>query len=302
MLFDPRLIRMFCVMAQELHFGNAAKRLFMSQPPLSQAIRQLEEELGVRLFERTTRSVRLTRAGQTFYDAMQHMQQQTQQIRDEVQAIAQGHQGVVRVGVTPSGIYSNFSRVLRYFASNYPDIDLDIVELSTEEMIEELRKGFLDVGLMRPLTAMPGIETRVVYREPLCLAMPVDHALTDRTQLDAEDLQNAKMVTYDPVRSPYFHRLVNQWLSDHEVSCHLVQAGILPTILALVDGGAGIAIVPSIFSRFRTFGLHYVPLVNGQHYLAELSVAWRETDSDTLVRFVVDILLSNQTLFADSAF
>ncbi len=300
MLLDARLARMFCVMAEELHFGRAAKRMFISQPPLSQAIRQLEHDLEAQLFVRTTRSVKLTRAGQLLYDELQQMEHQTGHIRSRLRAIAMGMRGVVRIGVTPSGLYSNFSTVLRYFREHHPDIDLNVTESSTEIMNDKVRRGQLDIGLMRPLAPMPGVSTQVVYREPLRVAMRMNHALADKMIVTGQDMQGMSLITYDPLRSPYFHYLSTQWLDRHNVAARHVQGGLLPTILALVDGEMGLAIVPSVFAQFKSFGLHYAALENADAYLAELSVAWRSDETDPLVMSVIETLLENRTLFAGS--
>lgn len=294
MFLDARQARMFCVLAEELHFGRAAKRLFISQPPLSHAIRQLEEELQTELFVRTTRSVKLTRSGEFLYRHLKQLEHDTAHIKTSVWHISQGMQGVVRVGVTPSGVYSNFSHVLRYFGRHHPDIVLNVTESRTDLMLDKVLRNSLDIAFMRPLSPLHGLSAQVVYREPLCLAVPSDHPLASHDVICPEDLQGRPLITYDPVRSPYFHHLTTSWLNALNIAVRPVQESILPTTLALVDGGLGLAIVPSVFARFKTFGLTYIPLSQAEQHLAEISVAWRDDQADPLVLSVVKLLKSGE--------
>lgn len=298
MLIDARLARLFYVVAEELHFGRAAKRLFISQPPLSQAIRQLEQQLDATLFTRTTRSVNLTKAGQHLFDYLQKAEQDTLHLKSSLKHIAQGKQGVVRLGITPSGTYSRFPAVLRFFKKHHPNIVLNVVESSTEIMSEQLQRGSLDIAFMRPLTHLQDLQQQVLYREPLCLAVSHDHPLAKKKLITREDLNAESLITYDPLQSPYFQHLTTQWLGEMQVAIHPVQESVIPTILALVDGGLGAAIVPSAFAQFNTFGLRYIPLVDAQQHLAELSLVWRSDESDALVLFVTEQLLKNRTLFS----
>ncbi len=298
MFLEARLARMFCVVAEELHFGRAAKRLFISQPPLSHAIRQLEEELQTELFVRTTRSVKLTRSGQFLYARLKQLEVDTTHIKTAIRHIDGGMRGVVRVGVTPSGVYSNFSTVLRYFSKHHPDIVLNVTESRTDIMLDKILRSTLDIAFIRPLAPLHGLATEIVYREPLCLAVPADHPLARQALIKPDHLEGQPLITYDPVRSPYFHHLSTGWLRAMQVSANPVQESILPTTLALVDGGLGLAIVPSAFARFKTFGLAYIPLQDAEQHLAEISVAWHAEQTDSLVLSVVDLLLQRQLVNA----
>ena len=296
-MLDARLTRLFCVVAEELHFGRAAKRLFMSQPPLSQAIRQLEDTLQAELFVRTTRSVKLTKAGQYLFDRLQRLEHDTLHLKESVYQIARGRRGVVRIGVTPSGIYSRFSSVLRYFRDQHPDIVLHVAESSTEAMNDTLRRGQLDIAFMRPLSPLPELQHEVVYREPLCLAIHDGHPLSDRALVRRQDLQAMPLISYDPIRSPYFHHLSARWLGDMHIAVHTVQESLLPTTLALVSGGLGSAIVPSAFGLFKTFGLSYLPLEDAWLHPAELSLVWRRDEADPLILAVVALLQRQRMIF-----
>ncbi|MCX5591758.1 LysR substrate-binding domain-containing protein [Alcaligenes endophyticus] len=290
MLIDPRLAHMFCVLAEELHFGRAAKRLFISQPPLSQAIRQLEEELGAELFIRTTRSVSLSRAGQALYPELRDLEAKTMQLRQKIRALGEGKQGVVNMGITPSGMYSNFSGLLRHLRHHFPAVEFNIVESSTHLIHEQIRNGSLDIGLIRLLSPIPDLASCLLYREPLCIAVPADHPFAQRHSLSPHELNQADMIMYDPRLSPYFFNLVNRCLAQHQISVNPVQQGMLPTILSLVEGGIGVALVPSVFSRYRLMHLHYLPLEGPQEHLAELSMAWRQDESDHLLKQVIATL------------
>lgn len=290
MLIDPRLARMFCVLAEELHFGRAAKRLFVSQPPLSQAIRQLEQELGAELFVRTTRSVSLSRAGQLLYSELQNLEATTTRLRQKIRALGAGKQGVVNMGITPSGMYSNFSGLMRHLRQHLPGVEFNIVESSTHLIHEKIRNGSLDLGLIRLLSPVPDLASCLLYREPLCVAVPADHPFAQRHSLDPQELNQLDMIMYDPRLSPYFFNLVNRCLAQHQVIVNPVHHGMLPTILSLVEGGIGVALVPTVFSRYRLMHLNYLKLDGPQEHLAELSMAWRQDENDTLLKEVISTL------------
>lgn len=293
MFLDARLARVFYVLAEELHFGHAAKRLFMSQPPLSQAIKRLESELEAQLFIRTTRSVKLTRAGHHLFVYLQKLEQETRHLKSSIKYIAQGKQGVIRLGITPSGVYSQVPEILRFFKKTHPDIVFNVVESSTEIMSELMRRDQLDIVLMRPLSAPHGLKHKVIYQEPLCLAVRKDHKLAMKNKISREDLIGETLISYDSLQSPYFHHLTLEWLGAVNAQTEPIQESVLPTILALVDGDLGAAIVPSAFAQFKTFGLSYIPLEDAQHFLAQLSLVWRRDEKDELVLFVIDLLLNN---------
>src|SRR5690606_554748 len=149
-MLDTRLLKCFAVVAEELHFGRAAKRLFMTQPPLSQNIRKLEAQLQVQLLVRSTRSVRLTPAGELLKRRITALEKEMAQTIRAVRELHFGEKGRLRIALTPSAAYSTFPQCLHAFRQTYPDVTVELIEMNSSEMPDALRHGRLDMALMRP--------------------------------------------------------------------------------------------------------------------------------------------------------
>src|SRR5256885_186761 len=155
---ELRQLRYFLVLAEELHFSRAAQRLSISQPPLSVAIRQLEEELGAQLFERTSKEVRLTAAGKHLRVQAQDIMEQAQRVRQDMRAIADGVQGRIRLGFVGSAIYRGLPEALESFRARHPLVRIDMLELNSAEQIAGLQQERLDLGLLHATRPAPGLQ------------------------------------------------------------------------------------------------------------------------------------------------
>src|SRR5690606_34613582 len=196
-MIDSRLLAMFSVVAEELHFGRAARRLFMTQPPLSQSIRRLEEQLDVLLLERSTRSVSLTPAGRELHRRVQQLQSEARAMVHAVQAVHRGLTGRLIIGLTPSAAYSDLSALLHAFRQRYPGVMLDLREMNSSEMPTALHRQRLDVAFLRPPFADPDLSPVTAYEEPLVLAIRQDHPLAQRESLSLPQVMQLDLIGYD---------------------------------------------------------------------------------------------------------
>ena len=207
---ELRQLRYFLVLAEELHFSRAAQRLSISQPPLSVAIRQLEEELGAQLFERTSKEVRLTAAGKHLRVQAQDIMEQAQRVRQDMRAIADGVQGRIRLGFVGSAIYRGLPEALESFRARHPLVRIDMLELNSAEQIAGLQQERLDLGLLHATRPAPGLQSHTLVSEPFMACLPDSHALAGLRKLQVRQLAGERMVLFSRQVSPDYHQQIWQ--------------------------------------------------------------------------------------------
>lgn len=286
-MFELNQLRSFVVLAEELHFGRAAVRLRMTQPPLSRQILLLEHQLGVKLLERNSRSVRLTLTGRSFLREARAILRLAETASLEVRRIAYGEAGTVAIGFTAASGYHFLPRLIVKFRERLPEIDLMLKEMVTLEQIEALDAGRLDIALLRPHTANTDFETRRVVRETLVAALPQTHALARGRLPSLQDFDHAPFLTYSPVEARYFHDLVASTFARARVHPLYTQhVSQIHSILALVKAGLGAALVPEAAMQLRFEGVVFRPVreIRAQRPV-ELLMAWkRDNDNPALVK------------------
>ncbi|KGD92431.1 LysR family transcriptional regulator [Achromobacter sp. RTa] len=257
---DGRLLVLFCTVAEELHFGRAAARLFMTQPPLTQQIKRLEAIVGVPLFVRTTRSVKLTPAGEVMYERAGRITADTQLMLRQARRAARGETGSLAIGITPSAAGSPLVSALSHYRDAHPEVRLDLREMNSVDMEPALRTRVVDVALMRPLALDADIETEVVHEEPLRVALRHDHALAKQRDVALSELLAYPLVGYRQDVSPYFRAMIQGLFKRAQLKPRVAQESVIPTLLTLVEAGVGPAIVPLSLGRIRTDSLRFLPL------------------------------------------
>jgi len=258
-----RLLHTFSIVAEELHFGRAAERLHMTQSPLSQQIRQLEQMIGAELFHRTTRSVSLTPAGRILHDRARKILQDADSAVEAARRAASGTAGSVAIGFTASSIYRTLPRLVSAFRRQYPEVELRLEEMRPEPMLDALHADKLDVALLRPpekCLADPRLAHSVIARERLVVALPAGHPLAHLDRIPVASLDGLHLIGFSPEQAPYSHELCQRIFNTAQVVPHVVQESIMPTILALVEAGMGAALVPASAQATWTGALHYRPL------------------------------------------
>jgi DNA-binding transcriptional LysR family regulator len=294
-MFTLAQLTQFVALAEELHFGRAAARLGMTQPPLSRQIQLLERNLGVQLFVRTSRSVTLTPAGQVFLTEARRLLEDSERVALAVRGVGQGKTGLLRIGFTASSIHSGFATVLTTARTAINNVELELRELVTAEQLEALAEGTIDIGLLRPPVTGPDLVSRTLIREPLVVALPSTHELAALNRpVKITDLHDAPMVMYGPVESRYFHELVSAVFQTLAVSPVVVQyLTQIHSILALVNLNWGAALVPESTSKVNLEHVVYRSLavpIGTPGDQVELSLVWRKDNTNPALRRLVTAL------------
>lgn len=288
-MFELSQLRSFVVVAEELHFGRAAVRLHLTQPPLSRQIQLLEHQVGAQLLERSSRNVRLTPAGRGFLPEARAILRLAESASLSAQRISRGEAGSLAIGFTASSGYRFLPGLIVACRERLPGVELVLKELVTMEQVEALGSGRLDVALLRPSAAMADFETRCVVREPLVVALPENHPLSKGRAPVLEDFDHAPFLTYSPLEARYFHDLVAGTFSRAGVHPDYTQyVTQIHSILALVRAGLGAALIPEAAMSLRFEGVVVRPLEKLRPSRpVELFMAWkRDNENPVLKKFL----------------
>lgn len=272
-------LRSFVTLAEELHFGRAAQRLSIVQPALSMQIKMLEEELGVRLFERNRHSVALTEVGTLFLPEARATLYQSAHAADVARACGRGEIGRVRFGFVSSVLPQLLPRLIRSLHARFPRIELELKDMPGPDQAVALKNGQLDFGLMRLPATIPGIQTREVLQESFIVALPGDHPLVACTSLHPTDLSQLPVFILARRYAPGFYDEVMQALTHR--GAHLqntTELGEFTTMLALVSAGLGVGLLPANAGRALPANVISRPL-ELQGYRATTGLAWTELNS-----------------------
>jgi len=280
-------IRAFVVVAEELHFGRAAARLHLTQPPLSRQIMLLEQEVGVPLLDRSGRTVKLTPAGRVFLAEARRILRLAEESTLAVRRIPTGAGGTLVVGFTAVSVYGYVRSFLRRTGEELPHVDLVLREMVTADQVEAIASGDIDLGFVRPPVTRAGLLSRVVQSERLLLAAPVESPFAQRGgPADVADLDGRPLVMYSPVESRYFYELLLGMTVRAQARPRYVQyVSQVHTMLALVQAGVGLAVVPESATAMHPEGVAFVGLAGDQSPAVELTAAWRaDIDNPALAR------------------
>jgi len=289
-MFDLNQLRCFVAVAEELHFGRAAARLNMTQPPLSRQIQVLEHIVDAELLERTSRTVRLTPAGRSFLLEAKRILKLAESAAQVARRIAMGKTGSLKIGFTAATAYGFLPDLIAACRARLPEVDLSLKEMVSADQLEALSTGQLDVGLLRPPVARPEMATQRVVAEPLLAAVPVSHPLAEGETVAIKALDGEPFVMYSPFESRYFHDLLATQFSRANILPRYVQhLTQIHSILAMVRAGAGIAIVPAAAANLNFAGVALKPLSVRWPTAVELLMVWRRDSDNPLTASLVDI-------------
>lgn len=290
-LIELRLWRQFAAVAEELHFGRAARALHMTQPPLTQAIAQLERLLGVRLFERSKRSVQLTAAGEALLPQVHELLARARALPVQARAAAGGELGRLRIAFVSTVGFALLPQWLREFRARHPQVHMELVEATGDVQLEALARGEVDAGFMlhSPGFAPPGLAHRPVAREPLVLALPEAHPLAGAARLPLAHVLAEPLVTFPRRIVPSLHDAILGMYHAAGREPRIVQEAIqMQTIVNLVSAGLGLAWVPESVRQFQRGGVVYRQLGGKQAASVpgcETTLVWREV-TPVLERFM----------------
>lgn len=293
MNIELRHLRYFIAVAEELHFGRAAQRLNISQPPLSQQIQLLEQQIGARLLARTNRSVTLTAAGEQFLQDARQILQNVSQAADKATRLHHGVAGELRVGFTSSAPFiTRVSDALFTFRQRYPQVHLLVQEINTRQQLEPLSDGRLDLGVMRNTQLPDNLEHQLLLREPLCALVHRAHPLARQQSISLQALANEPFVFFDPQVGTALYSDILALLQRHNIQPWINQeVGEAMTILGLVATGLGVSILPASFQRVRLAEVVWLPLEE-QDALSEMWLVWaKQTEPSALLGNMMALLL-----------
>ncbi|SDF83245.1 DNA-binding transcriptional regulator, LysR family [Blastococcus aurantiacus] len=290
MAFTLEQLRGFLAVAEELHFGRAATRLKMTQPPLSRQIQKLERAVGAQLLERDNRRVTLTAAGEVFLGEARRLLSLADTAPELARRVSSGSHGVVRIGFTAASTYGTLGRLLDEVERALPDIGLDLHEMVTREQVAALVNEEIDLGLARPPFDAETFGSRLLHREALLVAVPAGHRLAGLGRdAVADDLAAEPVVMHSPTQARYFYDLVVSMVpAASQNAVHTVSQVL--TMLWLVAAGRGIAFVPGSAARLPIEGVEFIRLETPVPEPVELHLLWvRESRNPALGR-VLDLL------------
>lgn len=289
---EIRQLRYFVTVARTRHFGQAAERLHMAQSPLSQAIRQLESQVGATLFNRTTRRVDLTPAGEAFLRDAERILASVDTAKERVQRIGAGHSGVLRVGCTGLAAYRHLPQLARIAARELPDLILRFVpDLLTSAQEEALAEDRIDLAVLRPPLRGSGLSSRQIAGERLVLAVGQQHRLAGDALVALAELRDEDFVGYARPDSVVNTVVTQACLAAGFLPRRTHDAAETTIVLTLVAAGLGVALLPESVLALRVEGVRYLAVADDAH--VDLALAWRRDDLNPALARLVEALEAN---------
>lgn len=291
---EIRHLRYFLRVADELHFGRAAEALGVSQAPLSQQIRQLEERIGVRLFDRNTRNVRLTPAGRVFAGKADTIMNAVDDAIDETRMAGGLGSGVLRIGAMSSAVHSILPQAIVSFGKKYPSARLNMYLHTTEGQLELLTSRHIDIALLRPPRIVSGLEMREIYREGFVALVHETSPLADLESLAIKDLKNEPFIGFTGIRGVGYQDIVDRRCREVGFSPKVSQrVSHTIGIVTLVAAGLGVGVVPAWVVNEPVRGVLYRKLAELPPVVS-LVCAWRSDTMNPLVALFVAELMANK--------
>ena len=278
---ELRTLRYFSVIAEEMHFGRAAKRLHISQPPLSRQMMNLEEELDVALFDRSKRGVQLTPAGSLFLSEARKVISAVDAATTVARRAGRGEMGQLTVGFFVAATYAVLPRVLRHFRQHSTDVNLVLKDMELPKVLEGLIEGEIDVGFLRPPITDRRISVEVLLREPFVAVIPDGHKFIRRRQLHLRDFADEQFVMFAPKWSVTYAQIVNACYAIGFQPRIVQEARRAETVIGLVSSGTGVALMPSTAQLLAMPGVSFRKV--GGLPMSETAVAWRRDNSSALL-------------------
>ncbi len=288
---ELRHLRYFSTVATELHFGRAAEKLHIAQPPLSKQIQDLEAELGFELFNRTKRSVSLTPAGKEFLTEVERIFQQLDRAIDIGRKTSRGELGQISIGFVGSATYNILPVMLQKFRDRYPNVRIELHELTTDRQLVWLREGRIDLGLIRPPIVERDLVSQAIFQESLVVALHINHPLAMLDTIEISLLAAEPFILFPRQLAPGLYDPIIAICQAAGFSPQVVQECIqMQTIVSLVSANMGISILPESIQEAQRQGVVYKPIQSKDlsiEKLATIAIVWRvNDDSPTMNRFL----------------
>jgi DNA-binding transcriptional LysR family regulator len=284
---ELRRLRYFIAVAEELSFRRAAERLHMAQPPLSAQIKVLEGELAIRLFERSTRSVKLTSAGRVFLEEARAVLMAVERAEQSARRAEHGLAGTLRIGVLTTTRTPRLARILRSYRHRFPGVQFALFDMTSVEQLQHLRADQIDVGLLRPPVGFPELETRFLEESPMLLAAPAGHRLAKLRRIEWRDFHNEQLVMIHPsLQHGYYDRFLALCAKAGATPLVGQYANDINSKMWLISAGFGVAPTTKTISEVKRPGLVFRELPSGLSLVQTLLVWKRSNDSPVLRNFI----------------
>jgi DNA-binding transcriptional LysR family regulator len=286
---ELRHLRYFIAVAEELHFGRAARKLGIAQPPLSLQIQRLEAELGTSLFDRTSRRVQLTPAGRALLEEGRRALAGVRDAVDAAQRASRGETGSLTVAFASSVMFLSLPRVIRQFRESFPGVRLELRELPTGPQLIALRNGDLDLGFVRESSPEDELQTETMMTERLLLAISKRHPLAGRKRLQLTDVAGDDFVLFPRDLAPGLYGHVLRICAEAGVQPHIVQTSReLYTTVSLVEAGMGVTIIPESVRQMGWRGVQYFP-IGSEAATTKIDAAWRTDNFNPILQSFLGI-------------
>ena len=289
---ETRHLRYFVAVAEELSFSKAATRLHMSQPPLSQQIKALEESLGVQLLDRSRREIHLTQAGEILLNESRRILASLSTAIGTTIRAASIDAGRVRIGFVTSALFHVLPTILTRISTLFPAIEISVYDMSSRDQVEAILQERLDVGVIHSSPAVAGLNKVPIFSEPFILALPMGHELEHAHSVSATQLEKYPLIGFSREYSPSLH--------DAQMACCLAK-GFRPTLLhhartpfsvfQMIRLGLGISLVPKLYSRSIFPGVVFKSLDDSAGHL-HLYTVWKENVTSEIVTKVIAGIMS----------
>jgi DNA-binding transcriptional LysR family regulator len=289
-MFDISLLRCFVTVAEEMHFGRAAERMNMSQPPFSRQIQILERILDVQLLERTSRSVKLTPAGQSFLPEARHILQLLDNATLLAKRIALGKTGSLKIGFTAMTAIGILPRLVTGFRETFPHAELLLQEANSADQLRKLHSLEIDIAIVRPPLPQTALHSLCLSTEHLIAAIPTTHALSAKAKINLRDFAGEPFISYLPYEAYYLCTMVGDLLAKADVKPNYVQQLTqVHAVMALVHAGIGLSIVPEGARLFNFSNVVLRPIDDPQPKPLELFMVWRADTMNPLVSQMAEL-------------
>ena len=284
-----RHYKYFLAVAEELHFKKAADKLFISQPGLSKQIKEMEEALGFKLFERNNRNVVLTAAGKYLKEEITLLLNDNERILRHAQHIATGNEGEIHLGYVGSAMQTIIPKLLIRFRKKYPSIHFSLQEMDNNRQINDLLGNKIDIGFVRLNEVPKALSLRPVFDETFSLVLPKNHALNSRNFTSLNQLKAEQFIFFEKAYSPSYHEKVMSMFEDCGFSPMVSHTSVhATTIYRLVENSFGVAIVPSSLKLGYNMDIKFIELKNVPQR-AVLSLAWNKENRNPILGHFLDV-------------
>ncbi|MGK7948225.1 MAG: LysR family transcriptional regulator [Xenococcaceae cyanobacterium] len=289
---ELRHLKYFIAVAEELHFGRAAEKVQITQPVISDQIRRLEQELGVKLFFRTKRTVELTEPGKIFFKEAKQILERVEKAISAVQKADRGELGSLIIGYTGPALYTLLPKIIRTFRDRYPQVELILKEICTNEQVKALNSEDIEVGFLHP-PVDGNFEFISIMKEKMVLALPEDHPLTTFSQIPIKKLSDQSFILFPQKEGPFLYRRLLSICQQAGFNPKIVQEVTpQPTMIGLVAAGIGVSFVSESLQNLNRPGVVYRELDVPTPEL-ELVAAWKKERVSSVLQKFLQIIPRN---------